>query len=227
MQFNTQYKPTNTVKNKDKLKEIPLLYDVVFHITHIDNLETILKNGLLSHNNPYKKTDISNQDVNSRRNKIEPIYKNNLHNYVPFYFNCRNSMLYKTQKEFGENIIILIFERDIMLKNNVLFTNKGAATNDVKFTNDIKDLLDNDFINWANVKARSWDLDKNLKQTMMAEMLLLGEIDANEIDVILCQNDSIKDIVTNYLTANSNKADVFTCGKVGLCNEIFFKKLIK
>ena len=36
------------------------------HMTHIDNLESILKYGLFAHSNPHKKRDISNMDVNSR-----------------------------------------------------------------------------------------------------------------------------------------------------------------
>lgn len=208
----------NLVRNKDKLTEVSLSCDYVFHMTHIDNLRGILKNGLLSHNNPYNKVDISNQSVNKNRNKKEPIYKNNLHDYVPFYFNCRNAMLYKTQKEFDKNIIILLFKKNIMLEDGVIFTNKNAATNDVRFTNDIKDLLDSSFINWDDVNAESWnnygDQDEYLKQTMMAEILLLHSIDANKIHTICCQTDYIKDFITNCFATNSSEINVCRTDKI-------------
>ncbi|OIR24955.1 DarT ssDNA thymidine ADP-ribosyltransferase family protein [Bathymodiolus thermophilus thioautotrophic gill symbiont] len=209
----------NIVKNKDKLTEVSLFFDYVFHMTHIDNLRTILKNGLLPHNNPYKKIDISNQSVNQKRNKIKAVYENNLHDYVPFYFNCRNAMLYKTQKEFGKNIIILLFKKDIMLENGTVFTNKNAATKDVKFTNDIKDLLNNDFINWDDVNAKSWNndgnnLDKHLKQTMMAEILLLNGVDSDRIHTICCQTNYIKDFITNCFAINGSEINVCNTDKI-------------
>jgi len=208
----------NAVKNKDKLTKVPLFFDGIFHMTHIDNLRNILKNGLLPHNNPYKQTDISNQSVNQNRNKIEPIYENNLHDYVPFYFNCRNAMLYKTQKEFDKNIIILLFEKNIMLEDGVIFTNKNAATKDVSFTNDIKDLLDNDFINWNDVNAESWsnygNPDEHLKQTMMAEILLLNRIDANKIHTICCQTNYIKDFIINCFDINGSEINVCRTDKI-------------
>lgn len=210
----------NLVKNQDKLKEVPLFFDDIFHMTHIDNLKNILKNGLLSHNNPYKKIDISNQSVNQNRNKIEPIYKNNLHNYVPFYFNCRNAMLYKAQKEFDKNIIILVFEKDIMLTDNSIFTNKNAATNDVNFTNDIQDLLNNDFINWDDVNATSWhnygNPNKDLEQTMMAEILVLHKVDISKIKNICCQTNHVKYCIKNNFAVND--IEVNTCRTA----EIFF-----
>jgi len=43
------------------------------HMTHIDNLESIFKYGLLAHNNPYKQIDISNTEVNARREGRESL----------------------------------------------------------------------------------------------------------------------------------------------------------
>ena len=68
-------------------------------MTHINNLDSIIRNGLYPHNNTYKKTDISNVDVNDRRVRLEPIYHKQIHSYVPFYFNPRNAMLYRNQKK--------------------------------------------------------------------------------------------------------------------------------
>lgn len=46
----------------------------VDHMTHINNLESILANGLLPHGNTKQMVDISNQAVNQRRDSVEPIY---------------------------------------------------------------------------------------------------------------------------------------------------------
>ena len=71
----------------------------LFHIVHFENLMSILSEGILSHNEAYKrsliKTDVSLQDVQFRRNKIyDPIYNRQLHEYASLYFYPRNPMLY-------------------------------------------------------------------------------------------------------------------------------------
>lgn len=67
----------------------------LYHMTHIDNLESIFKYGLLSHNEAHRrglvKVDISMQAAQEWRKKV--------HNYVPFYFSPRNTMLYKRDRK--------------------------------------------------------------------------------------------------------------------------------
>ena len=87
----------------------------VDHMTHIDNLAGILANGLLAHNNDHQQVDISNQAVNSRRSKPEPVYNKSIHDYVPFYFNSKNAMLYRNQKHFTHGLIILGFNKNILI----------------------------------------------------------------------------------------------------------------
>ena len=85
----------------DKMSEI-------FHMTDYNNLKNILLHGLHNHYNTYKQVDISNQEVNARREKVECIYGHKIHDYVPFYFNPRNAMLYKNRN--NARVIILGFD---------------------------------------------------------------------------------------------------------------------
>ena len=59
------------------LTKIP--FGGLFYITHLDNVASILKLGILSHNlahtNGFVSTDISNQQVNARRNRIDPSFR--------------------------------------------------------------------------------------------------------------------------------------------------------
>jgi len=41
--------------------------EAIYHMTHIDNIDSILDGGLLSHDNSQVSVDISNQEVNARR----------------------------------------------------------------------------------------------------------------------------------------------------------------
>jgi len=68
----------------------------LYHMTDLNNLASVLKHGLLSHNEAHKRglvsRDISNEEVNHRRGRklINGIL---LHDYVNFYFQPKNPVL--------------------------------------------------------------------------------------------------------------------------------------
>ena len=170
------------------------------HMTHIDNLDTIFKNGLLAHNNPYKKVDISNQAVNSRRKTREPIYGRKVQEYVPFYFNPRNAMMYKNK---DEDIVILAFNAELLLLENTIFTDRNASTRDVEFFNKIKDL---DIIDWEILNSYSWYNRPNIvKQTMMAEVLAPRRVSMKYFKNIYCKDLQTKKILTKKYNLYSNQ----------------------
>lgn len=176
------------------------------HMTHIKHLNSILKHGLFSHDNPYKKIDISNQEVNSRRARVEPIFQKSIHEYVPFYFNPRNAMLYRNQHLYGDNIVILGFSNEIVCYDKIIFINANAAANHSLFTNDITQLLNHEFIDFSKVFSDSWnnEHDNHLKQTMMSEVLVEKHVEAKYIQVIYCQNDKM----VNYIKNNYNVENI-------------------
>ena len=167
------------------------------HMTHIDNLDSIFTYGLLSHNNPYRKVDISNQEVNSRRNKVEPIYSRNIHDYVPLYFNPRNAMLYRNQKIFGDSVIVLAFNKDLLLFENSIFTNGNAASNSTLYSNDINYLSQ---MEWDKIWSRSWngfEDEETIKWSMMAEVLIYKKIEITKLVAIYCSSEKAKQHVDN------------------------------
>lgn len=79
---------------------------LLYHITHINNLSSIIKQGgLQSHitiqQQGIKYKDVANQDIQSRRNRTKiPLGPGGiLHDYVPFYFAPRSPMLYYLYKQ--------------------------------------------------------------------------------------------------------------------------------
>jgi len=159
------------------------------HMTHISNLDSIFKYGLQAHNNPYKKRDISNTDVNERRERRENVYGRKIHDYVPFYFNPRNAMMYKNK---DEDVVILAFSKKLLLKNNILFTNKNASTDTVHFYHDIDDL---ERINWKLLQSESWYNKTNsyeIRQIMMAEVLVYKSVDISNLLGIYCKDPAMK-----------------------------------
>ena len=173
------------------------------HMTHIDNLDSILEYGLQAHNNPYKKTDISNQEVNNRREACENIYGRKIHDYVPFYFNPRNAMMYKNK---DTDIVILAFDKKLLLQKNVLFTDRNASTNNVKFYNNVNDL---DKIKWDIVQYERWN-DKPLiiKQIMMAEVLVYKQVPISYLKGIYVKNQITKNMLMKKYNISSHKIAV-------------------
>lgn len=190
---------------QDKNNDIDILeklgFKTISHMTHIGNLNNILEYGLLAHNNSYKQVDISNKEVNSRRDRIDPIYKKPVHYYVPFYFNPRNAMLYRNQQQFKDNIIILEFDNNIILSDNVIFTNANAATDRAYYTDKINTLLDKNFVNFEEVFSDSWNNYGNpdyvLKQTMMAEILIPKSVSCNHLKIIYCKTKDMQQYIKN------------------------------
>lgn len=183
-----------------------LKINAFYHMTHINNLDSIIRNGLYPHNNTYKKTDISNVDVNVRRVRLEPIYHKQIHSYVPFYFNPRNAMLYRNQKKFGNSIVILQFKNSLIDINNSIITNANASADNTLFTSNVNHLNDQNFINLSNVFADSWNNYGNpnyqIKQTMMAELLIPIVVKNNYIEKIICMDFQMKKFIDSNIYTN-------------------------
>lgn len=58
-------------------KELNIEY--FYHMTSVQNLDGILDKGLQNHYIQHKKIDISNQDVNNRREKKKPVFGHRIH----------------------------------------------------------------------------------------------------------------------------------------------------
>lgn len=161
----------------------------LFHMTHIDNLASILCNGLYSHNNPYKKFDISDTKVNARRKKLEPIYHQSIHSYVPFYFNPKNNMLSR-RRSIQDDIVILVLGRKLFSKENILFTDGNASSDATQFYNKKEDLSK---VNFTCVQTKGYyNSFEDGGRKRMAEVLVPHHVEATYIKGIICNNSKTK-----------------------------------
>ena len=175
------------IKNEEILNRYGIKY--FYHITHIDNLFKILEKGLLSHNivNKYNlnKCNISNSAIVLRRGNIyDPIFGKPVNDYAPLYINPKNPMLFVNENE-QENIVILCFDRKLILKDKVLFTDGNAASNSTEF---YKSILKLDRLRWDILKADFWSDFDDGKRCRMAEVLVYKRIKPNYIRKIICYN---------------------------------------
>lgn len=161
--------------------------DYLYHMTHKNNLERILQTGLKSHNearrNNLMQIDIANEDVNARRSRVDPIHNRNLHEYVPFYFNPKNSMLFVQNEQ--NNIVILAIEKRLIFDINSIFTDGNAANNSTKFFNDLCNLNQ---LNWSCIRAAYWNEFIDGRRKRMAEVLIYPDVPIKFIQKIYCNN---------------------------------------
>ena len=182
----------------------------IYHMTHYRNIESILENGLLSHNNNLVSESIDNEEVNDRRNKLDPIHDKNIHDYVPFYFNPRNPMLY-AKREIQEDIVILAFSRKLLLKNKVIFTDGNAAVHNTDFYNDLNDL---EQLNWKCINSQYWNDCEDGKREIMAEVLVNKKVKIKYLKKIYCYDEDTKDYIL--------KLDDYLDTDVKIKNKLYF-----
>ncbi len=171
-----------------------------YHFTHLENIDSIVKNGLLSTNKKNEKkinhVDLANENIQLRRSEMEVTCepKGTIHNYVPFYFTARNPMLLGVlnRKNIDQPLVVYIaISIEKLLEKNVVFTDASANTSiPPNFFNDPKDL---DKLNWDLINSRKWtEREKDNLHARMAEVLVLDEVPIDWIDSFIVYNEMAK-----------------------------------
>jgi len=201
------------------LTKIP--FGGLFYITHLDNVASILNLGILSHNLAHSKgfvsTDISNQQVNARRNRVAPNLGGNIHDYTPLYFNHKNPMLYTLCKNSDRNKLILLkVNPHILLADNVSFSDGNASVRSTKFYKNIDEF---NKLNWNLLNKGSWyNYEFGIQEgrrIMCSEVLAKEKIPSYYIDEIFVYSEEtlehILPMFPNHLgiKANRNKSLYF------------------
>ncbi len=166
-----------------------------FHFTHLDNLESILSNGLLSTNEKKNRSiehlDVASSDIQCTRHEmVVPCGpKGNIHDYVPFYFCPRTPMflsIIKSRNYDQPFFITFAVSFDKLKDAKFIFTNKAANR---KFEPpafyECPNQLDN--LNWSIINDKSWRA-KSEKHIKMAEALHYGNFDLSDVDYIVAWN---------------------------------------
>lgn len=177
----------------------------IYHITHIENLPNIIREGRLLSKSAVggQHIDIAHQSVQrSRSNKKVPISPFGcLHDYVPFYFGMRSPMLCAIHNkkvqgyEGGQEQIVYLVSNVEWCQNNQLpfvFTDGHAAIDLSTFYNSIQHLADVDFL---AAKAKYWFDDHehiDRKRKKQSEFLVKETFPWEGILGIVTMNDEMK-----------------------------------
>ncbi len=201
--------PTTKVVSPE-LKKLGINY--LFHMTHINNITSIYKNGLVSnhlaHESSMIKKDISDPDVQLRRERLDPINNLSIHSYVPLYFNPKNPMLY-VRKEMQNKIALLVFDANSIFQyKGTIFSDGNAASGPTKYYSKLTDLVN---LDWACLNTTSyWNDFIDGKRKRCAEVLVPNNIKFEDVITIVVYDNYVASKIRTQL---NNKIEVKTDGR--------------
>lgn len=104
------------------------------YITHMSNVQSILRAGILSHVRASKvrHTSVAMQEVQDRRARVIVPGGRRLHEYVNLYICARNPMLYKLQGQHLD-LCVLQVSTKLLDRPGVVVTDANASSDYVRF----------------------------------------------------------------------------------------------
>lgn len=181
-----------------------------YHFTHIDNIESIVKNGLLSTNEKnakdIKHVNLANENIQTRRSQMEvtccPF--GTIHDYVPFYFTARNPMLLGVlnRKNIDQPLVVyIVISVEKLLDSNAIFTD--ASANTTAPPNFFYDTTDLDKLNWDMIDSQRWsEVNEHDLHSRMAEVLIYREVPIDWIKCYIVYNKICKEEIEKIYKDN-------------------------
>lgn len=173
----------------------------LWHMTHRDNIPTILEKGILCHSAAYnilQPRDISFESVQHWRTRIDPIHRKPLHDYAPTYINIRNPMLF-VKKDINRELCLIEISLSVLNESKFIFTDGNAAAKNTQLFNSFFDV---NKLPWDVLQAEYWNDFIDGKRKRCAEVLVYPAIKPEFITRIHCCSDE----TLNYLQSLGRKA---------------------
>jgi hypothetical protein len=189
---------------------------LLFHFTHVDNLVSIVQNGLNSDTQVRAEkrleTDIGQPSIKDRRRRRPvPVGSGGVvADYVPFYFAARSPMLgalYKGKVESftgsQDQIVYLMSKVDRLVDRGIdlVFTDRNAALDHAEFSTDPNQL--DEFVDWPLMEGRMWSRTPDEPDRMerrMAECLVYRHLPWDALLGVATQTDAQRRHVEDLLS---------------------------
>ncbi len=184
---------------------------LIFRITHIDNLQTIAKQGLVCRSRCRSDSafrSIGNPDViERRRNRAVPEYPGGvLDDYVPFYFTPRSPMLLNIKTGRGvepvpmQEILCLIAKLEHLRArgHRIVIADGNAASAETRFSTSIDSIRG---LDWVALRASNFqksDDDPDLRRRYMAEALIHEHVAFEDLTGIAVAHDQTEAAVRDF-----------------------------
>jgi O-acetyl-ADP-ribose deacetylase (regulator of RNase III) len=187
----------------------------LFYITHIDNLDSILKHGILSHEEIESRklhyTPIYDAEIVSTRKKRKVPDGRSLWAFANLYFQPRNPMMYRVIAEKSpDNLVVVGVRKSIVGLSDGYITDGNAASQETNFypMSEFKKLQGR-IVKETNKEF--WNPVDGSKRKIMAECLVSKYIPPTFIDEIYVANSR----VASGLRSKFTRADVHVVRESG------------
>lgn len=189
---------------------MPAIDQGLYYITHVDNVASILKWGILSHeriesqNIDYR--PIYDHAIVSNRSRIKTPSGNSLWQYANFYFQPRNPMLYRVIREVStQSIVIIKLRKSVLERTDILLTDGNAAHSRTQIglsasTSNLRKIF-------VQVDKHYWNDTDDDKRAIMAECLVPDCVPPSDIECIyIARNGEFLKRVQDIVSSSDSKS---------------------
>ena len=179
------------------------------YISHVKNLESIIKYGILSHGlivgNSAPPARIDDSEIVARRGRKRTPDGMSLWQYANLFFNPRNPMMYRVKEIEKHDVVVVKVRKEILGRTGVFLADGNAAANATQFHPVDKNTLRKI---WQQVDREYWNDDdeyikKENQRLMMAECLVPEKVPPDMIDAVHVIDGQTADRV-KYIVHRSN-----------------------
>ena len=174
-----------------KKPEINCLY----YITHVDNLPSILSEGILAHGLIEKRgipyTPIYDAAIVSNRQKKTVPDGRSLWDFANLYFQPRNPMLYRVLHEKSGEEIVVVGVRPAALSDSSVLVASGNAASAATEILPRDEGLKRIYEMWATVNSDWWNAVDGSKRKIMAECLVADRVPPEFIHTVYVSSYSV------------------------------------
>jgi len=181
----------------------------LYYITHIENLLSILKRGILCHRKIIEEqinfTPIYDEDIIALRKGKRVPDGRELWDFVNLYFQPRNPMLYRVlfHSNFKiDEVVVIGLKNSLLNRNDIILTDGNAASSNTQFF----PVKDRDISKYIREKTDKewWAIEDGSKREIMAECLVPEKVEPEYISEIYVANQDamnrVRDICDERIT---------------------------
>lgn len=187
---------------------------LIYHFTHIDNLDSILTAGVLEcKRQAAPERDVGEPEIQAGRSlrRVPDPPGGTIHDFVPFYFTKRSPMLYRLIRHYKtsyrgkqEEFVYIVSALDLIQNAGIPFVfSDGHST--VRVTDFFTSANDLDKVDWDVIADNNWQdtaEDNDRKRRKQAEFMVKGQFPLTLSLGFAVMNDSmverVKAIVARY-----------------------------
>lgn len=167
--------------------------EFLYHITHVENMPSIVEHGIWSHNAARQRfgpENISDPKVQGIR-AGKTCFGHDLHNCVCLFFNTINPMCCLKREE---DVAVLRLSPSLLEHDRSFFSDGNAAAGPTEFYNDLKELekLDWECIHYDYKVKDDSEKEKERKRKCAAEVLVPENISFDMVKEIVVKTEGIR-----------------------------------